>query len=179
MKLLKFTFLKLLILISIITLSHPNQAEAGREMHSPSAQIAAYSTINNGNIYKYLRLKSFLSKYDSPLKEYSYDFISASDKYGLDWRLLPSITGVESTFGKRIPYNSYNAYGWNNGNYKFESWEHSIDHVSEFLKVRYVDRGYDTIDKIAPIYAPPSSDWAWKVKYFANKLDPVVLEFDL
>lgn len=117
------------------------------------------------------KLGLFLEFYDSPLADYASNFIESADKYQLDWRLVPAITGVESTFGKHIPYNSYNAYGWNNGVYQFESWEDSIEHVSKTLKEKYVDRGLDTPAKIAPVYAPPSSTWAGKVAFFIKRLD--------
>ena len=31
------------------------------------------------------------------------DFVTYADTNGLDYRLVPAITGVESTFGKLIP----------------------------------------------------------------------------
>jgi hypothetical protein len=124
-------------------------------------------------------LKKYLEKMDSPLSDHSRTFIQAADRNSLDWRLVPAITGVESTFGKRIPPNSYNAYGWANGNYYFDSWEESIDVVSDTLKEKYVDRGATTIDEIARIYAPPSNTWSWKVKYFMNEIDTVPLTFTI
>jgi hypothetical protein len=117
------------------------------------------------------KLEKYLESHNSPLSDYAEDFVQIADKYSLDWRLVPAITGVESTFGKRIPYNSYNAYGWSNGNYKFSSWEDSINHVSKFLKEKYIDRGLDTVDKIAPVYAPPSNTWGKNVKFFMEKID--------
>ncbi|MBN1169298.1 glucosaminidase domain-containing protein [Candidatus Woesebacteria bacterium] len=123
-------------------------------------------------------LKNFLTSHNSPLSDHAVDFVSIADTYGLDWRFVPAITGVESTFGKRIPYNSYNAYGWNSGDYYFDSWEHSIEHVSKFLKENYIDDGLTSIDQIARRYAA-SPDWAWKVKYFQEKIDPLPLEFTL
>lgn len=117
------------------------------------------------------KLAGFLKSYNSPLTLYAGNFIDAADRYQLDWRLVPAITGVESTFGKQIPANSYNAYGWNNGNYFFKSWEQSIEYVSQYLKEKYLDRGLDTPYKIGPIYAPPSKAWAGKVVYFMNEID--------
>lgn len=124
-------------------------------------------------------LKGFLTEYNSPLADYAPIFIEAADKYGLDWRFVPAITGVESTFGKRIPANSYNAYGWANGAYYFDSWEGSIELVSKTLREKYYDRGATSISKIARRYAPPSSTWAWKVRYFMDKIDPIPLSFTL
>ncbi len=116
-------------------------------------------------------LHLYLESYNSPLAEYAFSFVEAADKYGIDWKLVPAITGVESTFGKQIPYQSYNAYGWCNGDYRFESWEQSIDYVSVYLKEKYYNRGLDTPTKIAPVYAPPSDTWAGKVAFFMKKLE--------
>lgn len=124
-------------------------------------------------------LRAYLNSHDSPLADYSSEFISYADKYELDWRFVVAISGVESTFGKRIPTNSYNAYGWANGSYKFSSWEESIEIVNKTLKEKYIDKGADSIDEIARIYAPPSKTWSGKVKYFMNKIDPISLEFTI
>jgi len=118
-----------------------------------------------------IKLEKFLESYDSPLAEYAEVLVKTADKYGLDWRLVPAITGVESTFGKQIPAGSYNAYGWANGAFYFESWEQSIDLVSQALKEKYIDRGLDTPYKMGPVYAPPSKTWAYKVDNFINKLE--------
>lgn len=117
------------------------------------------------------QLAAFLANYDSPLVPFAANFIDSADRYQLDWRLVPAITGVESTFGKRIPFASYNAYGWANGAYRFGSWEESIEHVSRVLKEKYVDRGLDTPAKISPVYAPPSPTWGAKVAHFMAKID--------
>jgi hypothetical protein len=117
------------------------------------------------------KLTQFLEFYHSPLSEFAARFVESADKYQIDWRLVPAITGVESTFGVHIPYNSYNAYGWNNGLYKFNSWEESIAHVTKTLAEKYVARGLDTPWKIAPVYAPPSKTWARNVTFFIDKLD--------
>lgn len=138
-------------------------------------KVAASSAVLESSLFKIdkraVKLEKFLASYNSPLAEYADAFVEAADKYGLDWKLVPAITGIESTFGKNIPFNSYNAYGWANGAYSFQSWEQSIDHVSRVLKEKYVDRGLDTPYKMGPIYAPPSKTWAGKVVFFMNKID--------
>lgn len=117
------------------------------------------------------KLQGYLAEHRSPLEPHAADMVAAADLYNLDWKLLPAITGVESTFGKHIPFNSFNAYGWNNGNFRFESWEQSINHVSRALKEKYVDRGLDTPWKIGRVYAPPSSTWASKVSFFMDQIE--------
>jgi len=123
--------------------------------------------------YREVVLKNYLSSHNSPLAEYAGVFIAYADKYEIDWRLVPAISGVESTFGKRIPFNSYNAYGWANGKYAFTSWEDSIEVVTKALREKYYDKGTPDINSIARRYAPPSSTWAGNVKFFERKIDPL------
>jgi len=121
------------------------------------------------------KLESYLTLWQSPLTSHAEIFINSADKYQLDWTLVAAIAGVESSFGKRVPINSYNAWGWNNGNYRFDSWEQGIDHVNQVLREKYYDRGLKTIRQIGPTYAPPSTTWANKVTYFKTQLEQVNL----
>lgn len=129
--------------------------------------------------YRVYTLRKFLNKFGSPLTPYSLEFIKQADYYGIDYRIVPAITGVESTFGKQIPKYSYNAYGWVNGNYSFKSWSDSIQIVTKTLKYNYMDKGATSIDKIARIYAPPSQTWGVKVQYFVSRIDTLPLTFDI
>ncbi len=124
-------------------------------------------------------LRNYLVKYGSPLAPYAEVFVEYADRYGIDYRLVPAITGVESTFGKRIPHQSYNAYGWANGEYKFKSWRDSISHVTFTLKNKYIGKGANTISKIAKIYAPPSSTWGSKVTYFVKGISKLPVTYDI
>ena len=152
----------LLVLIFFLLTGFPASAlEAG------SSAVVLNQTPDN----RVSKLRTFLQSYNSPLADFSSVFIKAADKYGIDWKLVPCISGVESTFGKAIPYNSYNAYGWANGEYYFQSWEDSIEIVSRTLRANYYNRGVDTVEKIAPIYAPPSTTWVRNVRFFMEKLE--------
>lgn len=166
------------LFILIIFLGTPVSCKAYSGIVSASAQLQT-TTIMPKDDFRVKRLNEFFEEKDSPLAEYSYVFVSEADKYNLDWRLVPAITGVESSFGKRIPLGSYNAYGWANGNYSFLSWDDSIEVVSKTLRTKYLDRGATTVDEISAIYAPPSTTWAWKVKYFMDKIEPLPLTFTL
>jgi hypothetical protein len=134
---------------------------------------------DSGEDYRVGILKAYLEKHGSPLADYADTFVEAADKYGIDWRLVPAITGVESTFGKRIPANSFNAYGWANGDYRFNSWEESIEIVTKTLREKYIDKGAASIAKIARRYAPPSATWGAKVKFFMKKIEPLPVTFSL
>lgn len=124
-----------------------------------------------------LILTRFLYKYKSPLTPFVNDIIFYSDFYGIDYRLVPAISGVESTFGKFIPQGSYNAYGWASGAYYFQSWQDSIRIVSMTLREKYLDAGATNIYSIAKRYAPPSTTWARNVIYFMNKIENKPIEY--
>lgn len=151
-----------------------NSTEAGA-----SAVLKNSQTKKSEFDYRIYVLKKFLAKNNSPLTPYSIDFIEKADMYQIDYRMVPAITGVESTFGRQIPVNSYNAYGWANGKYAFKSWPDSIEIVTKTLKYKYVDKGAVTVAKIARIYAPPSTTWSYKVQNFITKINPLPLTFDI
>lgn len=134
-----------------------------------------------------LILKAYFNKYNSPLEDSAPDFIEAADRYGIDWKLVPSIAGVESTFGKNIPggyersSTSYNCWGW--GVYGtqtiyFKSWRDGIFTISKGLKENYIDLGLDTPYKMNPKYAA-SNTWGWKVDYFMKDLEKFSLDLTL
>jgi len=175
-KIILITIFLLLILIM------PASALADTSISDSSAQFVIKNKVSHSDSnhdYRVLILKEFFNQHNSPLSDYASEFVSEADNYSLDWRLVPAITGVESTFGKRIPINSYNAYGWANGTYYFDSWDESITLVSKTLKEKYIENGADSLNEIARRYAPPSSTWSHKVKYFMNKIDPLPLTFTI
>jgi hypothetical protein len=120
---------------------------------------------------KIAKLTTFLAKYKSPLTNEAAHFVESAELYNIDWKLVPSITGVESTFGKFLIPNSYNAYGWGGGRIMFNSWKESIYHVSMKLSEKYVQKGLTTPHLMQRVYAPPSKTWGDKVTFFMNKLE--------
>ena len=124
-----------------------------------------------------LILKEFFRFYRSPLEPYAEYIVKISDKYGIDYRLIPAIAMAESGGGKNIPKDSYNAWGW--GIYgenvvKFKNWEEGIERVAKSLKEDYIDQGLDTPEKIMPKWAPPSvhkgGPWAKAVRHFLAQM---------
>lgn len=121
------------------------------------------------------RLRTYLSLHNSPLVDESAHFISEADRLGLDWKLVVAIAGTESTFGKRVPKGSYNAWGWGiptgaQSGLAFDSWKEGITRVSEGLKNRYIVRGATTVEQIGRIYAA-SPRWAGNVRFFINAIE--------
>jgi len=119
-------------------------------------------------------LREFLEKYNSPLVPFAGTFIEAADKYNLDWKLVAAISGVESTFGREIPTDSYNGWGW--GIYgdnviRFSSWNEGIETISEGLRDKYIDKwGAQDVYSIGRLYAA-SPTWAQRVEYFMNLIE--------
>ena len=165
------------IIATVILLTNPANVSADTKIAGDSARLQSDELTKED--YRVQILKDYLESHNSPLSEHADDFVRIADENQLDWRLVPAISGVESTFGKRIPYKSYNAYGWAGGKYYFESWPDSIDIVSSTLKEKYMNKGATSVNRIARIYAPPSNSWAWKVKYFMNEIEPFPVEFTL
>lgn len=137
------------------------------ETYFPSANLKA----NTQEDKRAEILQNFLTKYNSPFAYLAWEMVQTADKYSIDYRLLPAISGVESSFGKRIPKGSFNAYGWNGGNYYFDSWENSFEVVLKALKEKYFNRGLNTPNKISPVYCPPNPAWGNKVNFFMEKIE--------
>ncbi len=135
-----------------------------------SANIS-YSLNQGDNIdyrLKEMTIKRVLERYDSPISDQVEAFIATCKKTKLDCYLLPSITGVESTFGRFMIPGTYNAFGWGKGTIPFKNWADAIDTVGVGLKENYIDKGATTIDEIGAIYCEGNT-WAGKVKYFMNQ----------
>lgn len=120
-------------------------------------------------------LKAVLDDYGSPLAPEAKNFVFYADKYQLDWKLVPAIAGAESTFGKRIPTNSYNAWGWavftgKQSGVRFTSWEGGIAEVSRGLREEYLSDGLTTLEQIGRRYAA-SRAWPNSVRFFIQKIE--------
>ena len=122
-------------------------------------------------------IEDFFKSHKAPLADFSNVFIGVSDKYSLDWRLLPSIAMQESNGGKIVINNSYNPFGY--GIYgklvtKFSSWEEGIERVGRALREDYLDEGLKTPVQIMAKYTPPSlakgGVWAKGVNSFISEL---------
>jgi hypothetical protein len=105
-------------------------------------------------------LRKFFHKSDCPVQEYSRVFLEAADRYELDWRLLPSISFVESTGGKAAPNN--NLFGWDSGRAQFPSLSAGIHAVGYRLAHSSLYRNKGT-DEILATYNP-NEGYAAKVK---------------
>lgn len=131
---------------------------------------------------KVTTIYNFLDKYDSPLKIYSREFVEQAEANDLDYRLVVAISGVESTFGKQIPTNSYNAWGWGiygDNMIRFGSYPEAISTISKSLRERYIDDwGAKNVYQIGRLYAA-SPTWAQRVDYFMGRIESDSLQISL
>lgn len=126
-----------------------------------------------------MAMQKFLRDYNSPMAPYAKTFVEEADRHGLDWRLVASISGVESAFGNIIPNGTHNGWGWRgqnpnaNGWSQFSDWGEAIQVVTERLALGYGTNL--TPYQIEPSYCPPcytgGHAWARGVTGFMNELD--------
>lgn len=113
------------------------------------------------------RIRSYLAGRNAPLAPFAEEFVRAADYYGIDYRLVASISIIESGGGKNC-FRPYNAWGW--GKKGFSSWKEGIWTVSGGL-AKYYARGLTTPKLISTYYCPPSAEsWAGKVQYVMNQI---------
>jgi len=120
-------------------------------------------------------IKQYMENYGSPLASFSDLIVQTADKYSLDFRLITAIAQQESNICKVIPPGSYNCWGWGiheKGTLGFSSYATGIEEVSKGLRTDYLDKGYNTIEKIMAKYTPQSEgSWAQGVNEFMSEME--------
>lgn len=137
---------------------------------SPSATPTTIPLVRDNRV-KILR--EYFKQYDSPLADSAAAFVQAADENQIDWKLVAAISGVESTFGHQIPYNSYNAWGWGvygNNVLRFQSFDDAVVTISKGLRANYYNKGAQTVYDVGRQYAA-SPAWAERVSFFMEKID--------
>ena len=168
-----FSIVLTVSLIAAIFGAQPVQAEliAGSSAAVSYVEKNSTTTINIQKMaLKKKAITEVLKRYNAPLLTEVDSFIEACTKYNLDCYLLPSISGIESTFGKFLIPGTFNPFGWGRGLLVFKSYNETIMTVGKGLRVNYIDKGADTVDKIGRIYCEGDT-WAGKVKYFMNQFE--------
>jgi hypothetical protein len=92
------------------------------------------------------RLQKFFGDRDCPLRDSAKDFLIAADQNELDWRLLPSISIIESSGGK--DYRNNNVFGWASCKEKFPSVRAGIHYVAAQLGKSRRYKGKDIDGKL-------------------------------
>ncbi len=121
-------------------------------------------------------LKKYLRDVNSPLMPYAEMIVKEADGFGLDWRLVVAISGIESRFCRITPANTNNCWGWKGGPggtwQIFETYEVGIKVLTARLSLGYGTKltPYD----IEPAYCPPCAasghNWARAVVQHMNQM---------
>lgn len=141
-------------------------AKASAQSEKDSTHVFAMKS----NDLRAKALENIFNSQGSPLAPYASYYVESADRNGIDWRLLPSIAGLESSFGKRQMPGSHNSYGWGGGHIYFDSVEDGIDTILIAFREKYASRGATTVETIGPIYAE-STTWVPRVRSFMNKFE--------
>lgn len=103
-------------------------------------------------------IDEYFKSRNMPLAGMGAALVSAADKNGLDWRLLPAIAVRESSGG--IAACGHNPFGWASCRRSFDTWDEAITTVARHLggnatSTRSYYGGKDTAGKLNA-YNPPS-----------------------
>jgi len=132
-------------------------------LHAPKTPTPDYSSDP-----RLTALRTFFKRAECPAIEYAREFLDAADRYDLDWRLLPSLSFVESTGGKAARNN--NLFGWDSGRAQFSSPSAGIHEVGYRLTHSNLYRDKD-LDEVLTTYNPDAS-YAQKVKSVMRQIAP-------
>lgn len=119
----KMLWLGILLMALGLLLSFPRTAHEQEKIEDKAEIISVDNRAE--------KIDAYFKKNKMPLGGYGGEFISAADKYGIEWNLLAAISVVESTGGKAMC--GHNPFGWGSCRGKigqFESVSKAIDYVS-------------------------------------------------
>lgn len=111
-----------------------------------------------------IELQNFLSHCGSYLADHTDQLISLSDYYGIDYRIIVALAGVESNYCQ-VMFKPYNCWGY--GNIGWSSGEEAVYGYTRGMNIGYFSKGRVTIESIAEIYNPNPESFIEKVyKYY-------------
>src|ERR1700722_7643527 len=131
-----------------------------------SVQQYKASPVVKQNDPRLSKLQKYFGDRDCPLRDSAKDFLIAADENALDWRLLPSISIIESSGGK--DYRNNNVFGWDSCRESFTSVREGIHFVAAQLanSKMYKDKNLD--NKLSTYN--PLPDYPRKVKAVMHAL---------
>ena len=110
------------------------------------------------------KIDAYFAQWDLPLAGYGDEMVAASDKYGIDWRILPALAMLETTGGKNLCENTRggminkNAFGFGGCSLYFSTFEQAFDAVAKTISGNgektshlYKDK---SIEEILEVYNP-------------------------
>jgi hypothetical protein len=176
-------YLIIALMLAVVYFGYTSRQSEPGKFVSPLPQGASTYTWSTPPVTKHFedkraqKLFNFLNSVNSPLAPFADTMVHEADKNAIDWTLVPAISGKESSFGKAIPENSFNAWGimaWDaKGNRSvraFTSWSDSIAFEAKLLSTGFRKDMYGGIQRR---YCPSfecSSTWTSDVAGFSAQI---------
>jgi Mannosyl-glycoprotein endo-beta-N-acetylglucosaminidase len=143
-----------------------SQVPVHKEVPTPPPTPAA--TVPGHHDGRLVCLQKFFAQSNCPARQLADIFLQAADDNHLDWRLLPSLSYVE-TGGGKVAYNN-NLFGWASGRAHFDSLAAGIHQVGFQLAHRPPYRHKNTAQILAIYNSSP--DYARKVTSVMRQIAP-------
>lgn len=102
------------------------------------------------------RIDEHLRTQGSPMLGQGQTFVSVGKQYGVDPMLLVSITGADSSYGKKLStaYNPGNVFNTDAGRrVAFTSWFQGIEAIAKYALNGSFMRGFKTLGQLVGVYA--------------------------
>lgn len=120
------------------------------------------------------QIDGYLARKRSPMGGLGKAFFTYGREYNVDPRLLVAIAGAETTFGGHVCAEK-NAWNWfyrrNCPQSPFPTYEAGLERVAKFMRLSYINRGYDSIELIRYKYcATGCQNWVALVTEFYREM---------
>lgn len=120
------------------------------------------------------QIDRYLTGKHSPMAGTGAAFASYARDYEIDPRLVVAISGAETTFGKHVCAEN-NAWNWFHHRTcpqsPFAGYPEGAERVTKFLRLNYLNKGYDSIELIQHKYcASGCTNWIPLVTDFFNEM---------
>lgn len=169
----------ILILFIIGCVAYPMEMNKRMvEMLSANTKVYAQTPERDFSDKRVQKLYDYLVFKNSPLAPHAEYIVGVSDENAIDYTLIAAIAGKESSFGKAIKPNSYNAWGimaWDKYGVRsiriFDNWNEAIKFEAELLGNHYRANSYAGIqDKYCPDFEC-SETWTINVTAFSEEIN--------
>jgi len=155
-----------------------SHCETAYQIYSFLPKVLGFSIDTDGE-----KVRRYLNKYKSPMRESSQSLIQAAKDYSVDPFLLVAIAQCETNLGKKSPQDCYNPFGlgiYGKKKVCFPHWEESYQLMAKTIRKKYLDQGLTTPEQIMERYCPVSIEkkdghWAKCVNRFKKEVENIDL----
>jgi hypothetical protein len=113
------------------------------------------------------KIDAYFAQWDLPLAGYGAEMVAVSDKYDIDWTILPALAMLETTGGKNLCDNvrkgirNHNAFGYGGCSIYFATFEDAFESVAKTISGNGKNTSHlysgKSIEEILEVYNPPGT----------------------